>query len=698
LLSRFIVRSITIHEYNLLCNEENPVKNKFPLFYFIALLALFLSACTPTLTPVPPTAAPAAVTASADVKAAEPAAAPAASTAAPSSNQEVMSVPVITKADKAYNIGLVFKGLTNEASKQMEADAQKHAESIGVKLTSQGLQDDSDIEGQVNIIENMIAKKMDAIVVAPTDAKALVPPVVKAVKAGIVVINVDSRLDQDLLKSAGVEIPYIGPDNEAAAKMSGDELGKLLKAGDKVVILEGAPGAENGNQRKQGFMDTVNQYKLDLVDSETARWDTEPAFTLVSNLLTAHPDIVGIMAANDNMALGAIQAIDAAGKTGKVQVVGFDNISAAQKAIKDGKMIATIEGYMGDVSSHGIDAAVAKLQGTALSSFVKTDVKLITAADLKAAEPAAAPAASTAAPSSNQEVMSVPVITKADKAYNIGLVFKGLTNEASKQMEADAQKHAESIGVKLTSQGLQDDSDIEGQVNIIENMIAKKMDAIVVAPTDAKALVPPVVKAVKAGIVVINVDSRLDQDLLKSAGVEIPYIGPDNEAAAKMSGDELGKLLKAGDKVVILEGAPGAENGNQRKQGFMDTVNQYKLDLVDSETARWDTEPAFTLVSNLLTAHPDIVGIMAANDNMALGAIQAIDAVGKTGKVQVVGFDNISAAQKAIKDGKMIATIEGFMGDVSSHGIDAAVAKLQGTTLSSFVKTDVKLITAADLK
>ena len=212
---------------------------------------------------------------------------------------------------------------------------------------------------------------------------------------------------------------------------------------------------------------------------------------------------------------------------------------------------------------------------------------------------------------------TVPKIVKAKKAWNIGLVYKGTTNEWAQTMATEAQKHAEAIGTKLIAQGLTADSDIEGQINIVENMITKKMDAIVIAPTDAKALVRPVVRAIKAGIIVVNVDSQLDQDLLKAAGVVVPYIGPDNEAAARASGEPLGKLLGPGGKVIILEGEPGAANGNQRKQGFMDAVKEYKLTLVTSETAHWNTDPAFTLVTNLLTAHPDIQGVMAANDNMA---------------------------------------------------------------------------------
>ncbi len=339
------------------------MKTKISLISILLVVIFAIQGCAPAATTAP-TQAP--------VPTSPP------PTAAPTAATTLLDAPpTITKADKAWNVGLVYKGNNNEWSVTMANQAIDHAKTIGVNLTAQGLTTDNDIEAQVNIVENMIAAKMDAIVIAPTDAKALVPPVVDAIKAGITVVNVDSMLDQDLLKAAGVVVPYIGPDNEAAAKASGECLNPGLPAGAKVIILEGEPGAENGNQRKQGFVDAVNEFKWNIVASETAHWDTNTAFTVFTNLLTAHPDVQAVMAANDNMALGALQAIKAAKMQGKVQIVGFDNISAAQQAIKDGDMLCTIEQYGGKVAAQGIDVAVAELQGAKFAGIVTTPFVLI---------------------------------------------------------------------------------------------------------------------------------------------------------------------------------------------------------------------------------------------------------------------------------------------------------------------------------
>ena len=257
-------------------------------------------------------------------------------------------------------------------------------------------------------------------------------------------------------------------------------------------------------------------------------------------------------------------------------------------------------------------------------------------------------------------------------------------------------KHAEERGdLTLIPVGMHSETDIDTQVNAVENFITQKVDAIVVAPADSRALVPPLARAIKAGIVVINIDVALDEAAKKQAGVDLAFVGPDNRTGAKMSGEVLAKALGAGGKVVIIEGNPGADNAQQRKLGFDDSVQEGKLDVLASTTAHWETEEANTVFSNLLTAHPEIQGVMAANDSMALGVVKAIDAAGKSGKIKVVGFDNIPAVQPLLKEGKMIATIDQFGSQMAANGIDYAMKALKGEKLEGWIKTPIKLVTAS---
>ncbi len=133
---------------------------------------------------------------------------------------------------------------------------------------------------------------------------------------------------------------------------------------------------------RRASTNSVAEGKLQLLDSKTAHWETEEANTLMTNFMTQYPDIQGVMAANDSMALGVVKALDAAGKSGQIQVVGFDNIPAVQPLIKGGKMLATIEQYGAQMAVIGIDYGLREMAGEKFTGWVKTPVKLITAKDL----------------------------------------------------------------------------------------------------------------------------------------------------------------------------------------------------------------------------------------------------------------------------------------------------------------------------
>jgi len=281
-------------------------------------------------------------------------------------------------------VGLVMKSLANEFFKQMQAGAEDYASKNADKFVFKavGMKDERDFASQVDAVENFVTQKYDIIVVAPADSKAMVTPLAKAVKAGVKVINIDVELDQAAKKAAGIDLAFFGPDNRAGARLAGDALAKELGAGGKVVILEGNPEADNAQQRKKGFMDSVAKGKLKLLDSKTAHWETEEANTLMTNFLTQFRDIQGVMAANDSMALGVVKALDAAGKSSQVKVVGFDNIPAVQPLVRSGKMLATIEQYGARMAVIGIEYGLRELKGEKFNGWVKTPVKLILAKDL----------------------------------------------------------------------------------------------------------------------------------------------------------------------------------------------------------------------------------------------------------------------------------------------------------------------------
>ncbi len=277
----------------------------------------------------------------------------------------------------------------------------------------------------------------------------------------------------------------------------------------------------------------------------------------------------------------------------------------------------------------------------------------------------------------------------------VGLVMKSLANEFFKDMQEGAVRHVQARGdLTLIPLGIQSETDIDGQIAAVENLVTRKVDAIVIAPADSRALLSPVIRAIRAGIKVVNIDVAFDPAAMRKHGVDIVFVGPDNRAGARMSGEVLARALGRGGKVVIIEGSPGAENGVQRKLGFTDAISAGGLTLVDSRTAHWETEEANTVFSNMLTAHHDIQGVMAANDSMTLGVVKAIDAAGRSGQIKVVSFDNIPAMEPLLKDGKVLATVDQFGAQLAGDGIDNAMKEIAGQTLTGWIRTPLKLVTA----
>lgn len=282
-------------------------------------------------------------------------------------------------------VALIMKSLANEFFSTMAKGAEAHqSEHSGeYDLVVNGIKDERDLSRQVALVEEMVASGVDAIVIAPADSKALVPVLRRAKQAGIVVVNIDNRLDQDVLKQEEVTIPFVGPDNLAGAKKVGDYLAESLAGtSKKVAVLEGIRTSYNAQQRLKGFEAAMKEAGITIVDSQSAEWEMSQANTIASSMLSEHPEIAAILCANDSMALGAIAAVKNAGRSGEVPIVGFDNITAIQDAIREGKVLATADQHGDQLAVFGIEAALQELKGDGVGEDVQTPVDLVTAETL----------------------------------------------------------------------------------------------------------------------------------------------------------------------------------------------------------------------------------------------------------------------------------------------------------------------------
>jgi len=290
---------------------------------------------------------------------------------------------------------------------------------------------------------------------------------------------------------------------------------------------------------------------------------------------------------------------------------------------------------------------------------------------------------------------SKPPGAEADSDPVVALVMKSLANEFFVTMADGARAHQADNPdqYQLIVNGIRNEIDLAQQVALIDQMIASNVDAIVVAPADSKAMVPALARAIAAGIVVVNIDNRLDGDILGEYGLEIPFVGPDNFVGAELVGRYIAERMNAGEEVAILEGVPTAYNSRQRTAGFQKAIEEAGLKVVAQQSAQWDQTAAVTITSGMLVQNPNLAAIFAANDNMALGAVAAITQAGKTGQIAVVGFDNISAIQQLIKEGSVLATADQHADLLAVYGIEYALHALNSGTTLEDKNTPVDLIT-----
>jgi ribose transport system substrate-binding protein len=287
--------------------------------------------------------------------------------------------------------------------------------------------------------------------------------------------------------------------------------------------------------------------------------------------------------------------------------------------------------------------------------------------------PSAAPAAAEKLTQSELDAVEKPA-----KSYRIALVVKTRNNPFFDPMIKAAEAEAKALGVELEVQAPAQETDKERQFAMVQDLTAKGVDAILIAPADSKGIVPALKAAQDKNILVINLDNRVDTETASAAGLNLAaYVGADNEEGGKLAGQAMAEALSGGGKVAVLEGIRGADNAEARKRGFQAGV-QGKLDIAASDTAEWDTQKAYAKFQSMLAANPDLKGLFCANDKMALGALKAISEAGKKGTFTVIGYDNIPDVRPYLQSGEMHATIEQHPDLMGKYGVRAATGILEG--------------------
>lgn len=268
-----------------------------------------------------------------------------------------------------------------------------------------------------------------------------------------------------------------------------------------------------------------------------------------------------------------------------------------------------------------------------------------------------------------------------DGDQKIGLSISTLNNPFFVTLSDAAKAEAEAANVAITVADAQDDA--SKQASDIEDLIQQKVDLLIINPVDSASVATSVEAANKAGIPVITVDRSSE------GGEVLAHVASDNVAGGVLAGEYLLQIVDEGAKIAMLEGVAGSSAARDRGDGFLQAVVG-KVELVASQTANFNRAEGLTVMENILQANPDVQAVFAQNDEMALGALEAIAASGKD--IKVIGFDATDDAVAKVEAGELAATVAQQPAVIGEKAIEAAVAYFAGETVEANIPVELELV------
>jgi ribose transport system substrate-binding protein len=282
--------------------------------------------------------------------------------------------------------------------------------------------------------------------------------------------------------------------------------------------------------------------------------------------------------------------------------------------------------------------------------------------------------------------------------FTIALVLKSLADPFSVAMSSAAENYQKHFASQfdLNVVGTATELDTATQIRIVDDLTDAHTSAIVLAPTDSKALVPAVIRAINAGVIVIAIDNPLDDADLDAAHLAVPFVGPDNRKGAEMVANYLATKLNRDDEVGIIEGLTRDRNAQQRTEGFRSAMDAAGMKVVAVAPGDYVYAKGEAAAATMLAQHPRLRALLCGNDNMATGAVDAVRNAHRTGSVYITGYNNNPAIKALLNSGRILATVDQFAARQAVFGVDVALKALTEQTrqqdLSPFIETPLQLV------
>ncbi len=549
----------------------------------------------------------------------------------------------------------------------------------------------SSVPKQTADVETAIVQGAQGIVISPLDVNAMAPAVQQAVDAGLVVVTVDRRVE-------GVDgiVAHVGADNVIGGMKQAEWVLENYPDGARVFYLEGQPGSGPAIDRKAGAFQVLEEAgdSYEIVFEQTANFRRDEGASVTEAGLAGletPPDV--IIAANDDMALGALEAVRAAEL--EIDILGFDALPEALASINDGGLTGTVEQFPGEQGRTALNIVVNKARDDAdpESDLILLEPQVVTAdnlmeaerigevegmedmMDMDATEEPMGDMDATEEASGGAMFAAEAEACTAEPALTVASSMPDLAFPFFVHMQSEARSEAEAIGgIELLESDGQ--SSVPKQTADVEAAIVQGAQVLVISPLDVNAMAPAVQQAVDAEMIVVTVDRRVE-------GVDgiLAHVGADNVIGGMKQAEWVLENYPDGARVFYLEGQPGSGPAIDRKAGAFQVLEEAgdSYEIVFEQTANFRRDEGASVTEAGLAGletPPDV--IIAANDDMALGALESVQAAGLGDQVAILGFDALPEAIGSVQDGGLTGTVEQFPGGQIRTAMRLAVLTARG--------------------
>ncbi len=548
-------------------------------------------------------------------------------------------------------VGLVVSTLNNPFFVTLKEGAEAEAKAMGLELIV--LDSQNDPAKELANMEDLLTQDVNVILINPTDSDAVGNAIKLANGKEVPVITLDRGAN------AGDVVAHIASDNVSGGIMAGEYIAEMLGGAGKAVELEGIAGTSAARDRGAGFNTAMDATDIEVVARQVADFDRTKGLSVMENILQAQPEINAVFAHNDEMALGALTAVQSSGRD--IMIVGFDATDDAVKAVEAGHMAATVAQQPEKIGSLGVKAAKDVIDGATVEAFIPVDLKLISG-DMKM-----------------EETSEMAMMGNGEK---VGLIVSTLNNPFFVTLKEGAEAKAAELNLELVV--LDSQNDPAKELANMEDLLTQDVSIILINPTDSDAVVNAIKMANKKGIPVLTLDRGAN------AGEIATHIASDNVAGGIMAGEFVAEMLGGSGKVVELEGIAGTSAARDRGAGFNKALEGKDIEVVARQVADFDRTKGLSVMENILQAQPEISAVFAHNDEMALGALKAVQSSGRD--IMIVGFDATDDAVKAVEAGELSATVAQQPAMIGSLGVESALKVLNGEMVDAYVPVDLMLV------